>query len=59
VLGLTSFIVPSAKLFAEYIRTQGYAPLNFISGGNLGDGVTHSSSSAHSDIFLVGFNAAF
>ncbi len=59
VLGLTSFIVPNAKLFAEYIRTQGYAPLNFISGGNLGDGVTHSSSSAHSDIFLVGFNAAF
>ena len=46
-------------MFAEYIRTDGYAPLNFISGGNLGDGLTHSSSSAVSDIFLAGFNAAF
>jgi hypothetical protein len=59
VLGLTSFFVPSAKIFAEYIHTEGYAPLNFVSGGNLGDGVSHASSNAHSDIVLIGVNAAF
>jgi len=59
VLGITSFLVPSAKIFAEYIRTEGYAPLNFISGGNLGDGITHSSNIAHSDIVVAGLNVAF
>ena len=50
----------------EYIRTEGYAPLNFISGGNIrndrGDivhGRTHSDRSAHSDVFLFGANLAF
>ena len=35
VLGTAWFIRPSVKLFAEYIRVEGYAPLNFISGGNI------------------------
>ncbi len=59
VLGIAGYITPSVKLFGEYIHTEGFVPLNFISGGNLGDGVTHSDSRAESDIFLMGFNAAF
>lgn len=37
VLGAAWFVRPGAKLFAEYIRTDGYAPLNFISGGSVRD----------------------
>ena len=66
VLGAAWFARPSVKLFAEYIRTEGYAPLNFISGGSIrdesGDIVhdrTHSDRSAHSDVFLFGANLAF
>ena len=57
---------PGAKLFAEYVRIDGYAPLNFISGGSIrddrGDVIpdrTHSDRSARSDVFLVGANLAF
>jgi len=63
VLGISRFITPSVKLFAEYIHTDGYAPLNFISGSDPGDpfpaGVTQSDSSAESDIVMLGVNAAF
>jgi hypothetical protein len=59
VLGLASFVAPSAKLFAEYIHTEGYAPLNFISGGNVGPGATHSDEDALSDILMIGANVAF
>jgi len=60
VLGVASFLSPSVKLFGEYVHTDGYAPLNFISGGNLDDpGATHSDSNAKSDIILFGANVAF
>ena len=59
VLGAAGYISPSVKLFGEYIRTQGYAPLNFLSGGNLGAGQTHSDADAHSDVLMLGVNAAF
>ena len=66
VLGGAWFARPSAKLFAEYIRVNGYAPLNFISGGSVRDENgeimhhrTHSDRSARTDIFLVGLNLAF
>ena len=66
VRGGAWFVRSSVKLFAEYIRVDGYAPLNFISGGSERDesGMvihdrTHSDSSAHSDIMMVGVNAAF
>ena len=66
VLGGAWFVRPGAKLFAEYIRVNGYAPLNFISGGSIRDenGMvihdrTHSDSSARSDIIMVGVNVAF
>ena len=66
VLGGAWFVRPSAKLFAEYIRVNGYAPLNFISGGSVRDDngmvspdQTHSDGSARSDIIMVGVNVAF
>jgi hypothetical protein len=59
VAGLSSFLTPSVKLFGEYIHTAGYAPLNFVSGGNEGPGVTHSNSDAKSDLLMFGVNAAF
>ena len=60
VLGVASFLSPSVKLFGEYVHTDGYAPLNFISGGNLDDpAATHSDSNAKSDILMFGANVAF
>ncbi len=59
VLGVAGFITPSAKIFGEVIRTEGYAPLNFISGGNLDPGVTHSDRDASSNILMIGTNIAF
>ena len=66
VLGAAWFALPSVKLFAEYIRVDGFAPLNFISGGSVRDengnivpDRTISDASARSDVFLVGVNAAF
>jgi hypothetical protein len=64
-LGIATFVTPSVKLFAEYIHTNGYAPLNFISGdvdppaGIFPVGETHSDNSARSDVLVLGVNAAF
>lgn len=59
VLGVAGFLTPSAKIFGELIQTEGYVPLNFVSGGNLGPGVTHSDSDARSTIIMFGTNVAF
>ncbi len=60
VLGLASYPSSSVKLFAEFIHTNGYAPLNFISGGNFDDpAATHSDVDAKSDILMFGANVAF
>lgn len=60
VLGYASYIQPTVKLFAEYIRTEGFAPLNFLSGGVGGVPAAQiSDASAHSDVFMIGVNAAF
>ena len=66
VLGVAWFVEPSVKLFAEYVRVAGYAPLNFISGGSVRDAAgevdntrTHSDRSARSDILSVGASVAF
>lgn len=66
VLGAAWFALPNVKLFAEYIRVDGFAPLNFISGGSIRDedgnlvpDRTISDASARSDVLLVGVNAAF
>ena len=64
----SSFRVRCQRLAAasRIARFNGYAPLNFISGGSVRDesGVvlpdrTHSDSSARTDIILVGVNVAF
>ena len=66
VLGAAWFVRPSAKLFAEYIHIDGFAPLNFISGGSVRSHIgevipdrTISDRSARSDVFMVGVNVAF
>ena len=66
VLGAAWFVRSSAKLFAEYVRVNGFAPLNFISGGSVRDDAgqviphrTISDRSARSDIIMVGVNVAF
>ena len=66
VVGTAWFVRPSTKLFAEYIRVDGFAPLNFMSGGSIRDedgnvmpDRTVSDASTRSDVFLVGVNAAF
>lgn len=59
VLGFAHFLSPSVKAFAELVQTDGYAPLNFISGGNLAPGVTHSEADAQSRGIIFGVNAAF
>ena len=66
VVGAAWFAGPSVKLFAEYVRVHGFAPLNFLSGGSVRDphgnvipDRTISDATARSNIFLVGVNAAF
>jgi hypothetical protein len=62
VAGIVAYVAPTAKLFVEYVRTDGYAPLNFISGGggpNVGPGETHSDRAAHSDVAIFGMTVAF
>lgn len=55
VLGGALKIRGSSKLFIEVFRTEGYAPLNFVSGGNFDDpGVTHSDRDARSHGIVVG-----
>lgn len=66
VLGAAWFARSSAKLFVEYIRVEGYAPLNFISGGSIRDengavvpDRTHSDASARTNVLMIGANIAF
>ena len=66
VLGAASFARPNVNLFAEFIRVDGFVPLNFISGGSVKDANnevipnrTISDSTARSNVFLLGVNAAF
>ena len=63
VTGLDIMWNEHTKIFAEYIRTEGYVPLNFISGPDPFDpsenpGTTHSVSDASSDVVLVGLRVA-
>ena len=60
VIGLATE-VKTVKFFGEYIRVNGFAPLNFISG-SLPDqpfpaGTTHSQDDVHNNIFMVGLEA--
>ena len=66
VVGAAWFVRPSVRLFAEYLRVRGFAPLNFLSGGSVRDVDGNvipdraiSDATARSSVFLVGVNAAF
>ena len=59
VAGLSWFPSPSVNVFGEYVHVDGFAPLNFLSGGNFPDGSTWSDADAKTDVFLLGVQAAF
>jgi type II secretory pathway pseudopilin PulG len=59
VAGISNYVLPNVNVFGEYILTQGYAPLNFISGGNFPNGSTWSDANARSNIVMLGVKAAF
>lgn len=63
VIGYSAFIHHSSKLFVELFRTNGFAPLNFISGSNPFDpfppGETHSLRDAFSHGVVVGGQITF
>jgi hypothetical protein len=54
LIGVTGQIQHASKLFIELFRTEGYVPLNFLSGGNLGPGETHSVHDARSHGIVIG-----
>tara|TARA_A100000171_G_C2140059_1_gene154402 strand:- start:2280 stop:3596 length:1317 start_codon:yes stop_codon:yes gene_type:complete len=54
VLGFAGMINRSCKLFFEAFRTDGYVPLNFVSGGNLAPGETHSVRGSFSHGVVLG-----
>ncbi|NNF20416.1 MAG: hypothetical protein HKN67_00615 [Saprospiraceae bacterium] len=55
VAGLSAMYNSSSVIFLEIFSTKGYAPLNFISGGNFEDpGLTHSDRDASSIGFVIG-----
>ncbi|MFT7512872.1 MAG: hypothetical protein ACI9QL_002080 [Candidatus Omnitrophota bacterium] len=63
VFGLELFLNAHTQIFAEYIKTEGYAPLNFISGPDPFDstknpGTTHSVSDAESDVVVIGLRTS-
>lgn len=59
MLGAAHFITPSVKGFVELLQINGYAPLNFISGGNVAPGATHSDIDTVNRGVIIGVNAAF
>ena len=59
VLGGSYFVTPSVNIFGELIRADGFAPLNFLSGGNFPDGSTWSERDAQTDVITLGIQAAF
>lgn len=59
VAGISRRLSKSVDLFGEAIHTDGFAPLNFISGGNQPAGATWSDASARSNVLMLGIQAAF
>ncbi len=55
IVGLNAQMEDTSRFFLELFRTEGYVPLNFISGGNQEDpGTTHSVRDANSFGVVVG-----
>jgi len=60
ILGISTKYKKTSRIFIELLRTEGYSPLNFISGGNFEDlGETHSKRSANSMGIIFGTNITF
>ena len=59
VLGYAALLKQSTKLFVEGFRTEGFAPLNFLSGGNLPPGQTISDRGAKSHGIVLGAMVTF
>jgi len=59
VLGLSHRLATSVDVFGELVRTEGYVPLNFLSGGNFPSGATWSEHDAHSNVVVLGTQLAF
>ena len=57
--GLLYKLAPSVDVFSEYIKVDGFVPLNFLSGGNQPAGATWSDQNAESQVVVFGVNAAF
>ncbi len=59
VLGFSWFPSESINLFTEFTHVDGWAPLNFLSGGNLPDGSSWSVREADTNVALIGAQVAF
>lgn len=63
ILGYQALMNKSAKLFVEVFRTEGFAPLNWISGSNdfqpFAPGTTHSDRDANSMGIVFGAQISF
>ena len=59
VLGYSKYLMDNVNLFGEVIHVDGFAPLNFVSGGNFPDGSTWSDNDAKTDVILIGAHTAF
>lgn len=59
VLGLSWFPVENLNVFGEFVHVDGFAPLNFLSGGNLPGGATWSDREAATNVGLIGVQVAF
>lgn len=59
VAGISWFPASNINIFGEFIHVDGFAPLNFVSGGNFPDGSTWSERDAATDVILIGGTAAF
>jgi hypothetical protein len=54
VAGFSWFPVSNVNFFGEFIHVDGFAPLNFVSGGNFPDGSTWSERDAETNVVLIG-----
>jgi hypothetical protein len=59
ILGFSALIKESTRLFIEGFRTEGFVPLNFLSGGNLPPGETISDRGAKSHGIVIGAMLSF
>lgn len=59
VAGYSRYVAENVNLFGEYVHVNGFAPLNFVSGGNFADGSTWSDQGVQTNVVLTGLQVAF